>query len=179
MDPIHELLQNRYSPRAFSDRSVPRETIRTLLEAARWAPSSYNEQPWRFFVASKDDPELHARLLSCLAPGNQDWAKNAPVLMLSVASMTFTRNGKQNRHAFHDVGLAVSQLILQASVHGLQAHQMAGFDAAKARELYRIPDGFEPVAAIAIGFSAEASGSSRSRRAQDEIAFAGTWGEAY
>lgn len=178
MEPIHELLQHRFSPRAFTDAPVGRETIRTLIEAARWAPSSYNEQPWRFIVATKDEPAEYQRLLDCLVPGNQAWAKSAPVLMLSVASSAFSRNDKPNRHAFHDVGLAVSQLILQASVHGLQAHQMAGFDRDRARETYRIPDGFEPVAAIAIGVSEEAP-ASRSRKAQDEIAFATEWGKSF
>jgi nitroreductase len=179
MEPIHELLQERFSPRAFEDRSVSREAIRKLLEAARWAPSSFNEQPWRFFVATRDDSADFERLLECLAPGNQDWARNAPVLMLSVAKLTFSRNDKPNRHAYHDVGLAVSQLIVQATALGLRVHQMAGYDVDKARETYVIPEGFDPVAAMAIGYSGEEMPSSRSRRPQDETAFSGRWGEAY
>ena len=108
MEPIHELLQRRFSPRAFEDRSVPKEAIHSLLEAARWAASSFNEQPWRFIVATQDDPADFEKLLRCLVPGNQDWAKSAPVLMLSATKLTFTRNDKPNRHAYHDVGLAVS-----------------------------------------------------------------------
>ena len=179
MEPVHELLQKRFSPRVFEDRSVSRETIRKLLEAARWAPSSFNEQPWRFFVATRDDPADFERLLECLAPGNQDWARNAPVLMLSVAKLTFSRNDKPNRHAYHDVGLAVSQLIVQATALGLRVHQMAGYDVDKVRETYVIPEGFDPVAAMAIGYSGEEMPSSRSRRPQDETAFSGRWGEAY
>ncbi len=179
MDPIHELLQKRFSPRAFENRSVSKETIRALLEAARWAASSYNEQPWRFIVATKDDPADFEKLLGCLVPGNQEWAKSAPVLMLSVAKLTFTRNDKPNRHAYHDVGLAVSQLIVQATALGLYVHQMAGFDVDRARQAYGIPEGFDPVAAIAIGYSAEETPSSRTRRPQDELAFSGTWGEAF
>jgi nitroreductase len=99
--------------------------------------------------------------------------------MLSVAKLTFSRNDKPNRHAYHDVGLAVSQLIVQASALGLRVHQMAGFDVDKARETYVIPEGFDPVAAIAIGYSGEEMLSSRTRRPQDETAFSGSWGEAY
>jgi len=179
MEPIHDLLHKRYSPRAFAETAVPRDTVRSLLEAARWAPSSYNEQPWRFIIATKDDADGYERLLRCLVPGNQDWAKTAPVLILSVARATFSRNDKPNRHALHDVGLAVSQLIIEASARGLQAHQMAGFDVVKARETYGIPDGFDPVAVMALGHSAEDTPSSRNRKPQDEIAFAGAWGQAY
>ena len=179
MEPIHELLQRRFSPRAFEDRSVPKEAIHSLLEAARWAASSFNEQPWRFIVATKDDPADFEKLLGCLVPGNQDWAKSAPVLMLSATKLTFTRNDKPNRHAYHDVGLAVSQLIVQATSLGLHVHQMAGFDVDQARQTFGIPEGFDPVAAIAIGYSAEATPASRSRRPQDELIFSGKWGEAF
>ena len=179
MEPIHELLQQRFSPRAFEDRSVPRETIHSLLEAARWAASSFNEQPWRFIIATKDDPADFEELLGCLVPGNQDWAKTAPVLMLSATRLTFTRNDKPNRHAYHDVGLAVSQLIVQATALGLYVHQMAGFDVDRARQSFGIPEGFDPVAAIAIGYSAEATPTSRTRRPQDELAFSRKWGEAF
>jgi len=99
--------------------------------------------------------------------------------MLSVAKLTFSRNDKPNRHAYHDVGLAVSQLIVQATALGLRAHQMAGYDVEKARETYVIPEGFDPVAVLAIGYSGEETPSSRTRRSQDEIAFRGRWGEAY
>ena len=179
MEPMQVLLQKRFSPRAFEDRSVAKETIRSLLEAARWAPSSFNEQPWRFIVATKDDPAECEKLLRCLAPGNQKWAETAPVLILSTAKLTFTRGDKANRHGYHDVGLAVSQLIVQATLLSLYVHQMAGFDVVKARETYGIPEGFDPVAVLAIGYSAEDMPTSRTRRPQDEIAFTGKWGEAY
>jgi len=179
MQPIHELLQKRFSPRAFEARPVSKETIRSLLEAARWAPSSYNEQPWRFIVATGEEPAEFARLLACLVPGNQAWAKDAPVLMLSVAKLRFARNDKPNRHAVHDVGLAVSQMIVQASALGLFVHQMAGFDVDEARSTYGIPEGFDPVAAIAIGYSAEDPPSTRTRRPQGEIAFQRTWDESF
>src|SRR5437879_4076372 len=117
--PIHGLLRRRWSPRAFSSRPVEPDKLRSLWEAARWAPSSYNEQPWSFIVATKDDEAEYARLLSCLVEGNIQWAQHAPVLMVSVARLSFEEDGKPNRHAFHDVGQAVSNLIVQATALGL------------------------------------------------------------
>ncbi len=181
MEPIHELLQKRYSPRAFDGRTVAKETLRTLFEAARWAPSSFNEQPWRFIVATQEDMAEFERLMSCLVPGNRTWAKNAPVLALSVAKLRFTRTeqAKPNRHAFHDVGLAVAQLVTQATALGLAVHQMAGFSVEAARTTYAIPEGFEPVAALALGYSAEEAPASRTRRPQDELVFQGLWETPY
>lgn len=98
-----------------------------MLEAARWAPSCYNEQPWRFLVATKDDPEQFEKLLGCLFAMNQEWARSAPMLMITVARSTFTQGGKPNRHALHDVGQAIAQLTVQARAQGLYVHQMAGF----------------------------------------------------
>ena len=184
--PVHDLIQRRWSPRAFAERTVEPEALASVLEAARWAPSSYNEQPWRFIVAGRDDPETYQRLLDVLVPANQDWARTAPVLMLSVAAMAFERNGKPNPHAFHDVGLASGLLALQATAQGLAVHFMAGFDANKARETFAIPDGFEPVAAIALGYHANAamlSGdglaselASRTRKPVDAFTDTRQWG---
>src|SRR5918992_2742873 len=97
--PVHDLIRRRWSPRAFSDRPVEREKLLSVLEAARWAPSSFNAQPWSFLVATKEDPAEFERMLSCLVPGNQSWAKAGPVLMISVANTHFEHNGKPNRHA--------------------------------------------------------------------------------
>ncbi|MEH2333620.1 nitroreductase family protein [Nostoc sp.] len=130
---VHDLIRGRWSPRAFSNRTVERDKLLSLLEAARWAASSYNEQPWSLIVATQDQPSEYARLLSCLLEFNQSWAQSAPVLMLSVAKLHFDRNGKENRHAFHDVGAAASNLATQAIALDLFVHQMAGFDAQKAR----------------------------------------------
>jgi len=186
--PIHELLRRRWSPRAFSDRRVEPDTLRSLLEAARWAPSSYNEQPWSFIVATKDDPAEFSRLLSCLVEGNIQWAQHAPVLMVSVARLSFEDDGKPNRHAFHDVGLAVANLIVQATALGLVVHQMAGIFPDKIRELYGIPEGYEAVAGIALGYPGDPQSlpeglrkremAPRERNPVTEFVFTGRWGQA-
>jgi len=185
--PIHDLLRRRWSPRAFSDRRVDSAVMRSLLEAARWAPSSYNEQPWSFIVATKDAPAEFARLLSCLVEGNIKWAQHAPVLMVSVARLTFEDDGKPNRHAFHDVGLAVANLIVQATALGLVVHQMAGIFPEKIRELYGIPEGYEAVAGIALGYPGDPQSlpeelrkrelPPRERKPLTEFVFSGGWGQ--
>ena len=185
--PIHDLLRRRWSPRAFSDRPVEPQKLRSLLEAARRAPSSYNEQPWAYLVATREDPEEHARMLSVLVEGNMAWAQRAPVLMLSLARLHFERNGKPNRHAFHDVGLATAQLVTQATALGLVVHQMAGFHAEKARELFGIPEDWEPVAAIALGYPGEPESlpeslrqrefAPRTRKPLEQFIFTGRWGQ--
>lgn len=183
--PIEPILQNRWSPLAFSDRAVEPEKLCSVLEAARWAASSFNEQPWSFIVATKDNLTEFNQLLSCLAEGNQEWAKSAPVLMLSVAKLHFERNGAENRHAFHDVGAAEANLAAQATALGLHVHQMAGFDVEKARELYGIPQGYEPVDAVALGYLGDPQllsdrlqqrlSAPRSRKPLQEFVFAGRW----
>ncbi|MEZ5964129.1 MAG: nitroreductase family protein [Planctomycetota bacterium] len=149
--PILSSLAERQSPRAFRAEPVTPAQLGSLLEAARWAPSCFNEQPWRFVFAHRSDGEAFERMASCLAAANARWAAQAPVLMLSVAKTHFARNDEPNRHAWHDVGLAVENLVVQAQSLGLGVHQMAGFDAARAREVLAIPEGFEPVAMLAIG----------------------------
>jgi nitroreductase len=183
--PIEDLLQQRWSPLAFSERRVELEKLHSVLEAARWAASSYNEQPWSYIVATKENLMEFERLLSCLVEANQEWASQAPVLMLSVAKLHFERNGKENRHAWHDVGAASANLAIQAIALGLYIHQMAGFDGAKAREVYSIPDGYEPVAAIALGYLGESQTlseklrqrelSPRTRKPLKEFIFSGRW----
>jgi nitroreductase len=185
--PIYDLIKRRWSPRAFSDRPVEPGTLRSLLEAARWAPSSNNEQPWNFIVATKDDQAEFSRLLSCLVEGNSLWAQHAPVLMVSVARLSFEDDGKPNRHAFHDVGQAVANLIVQATALGLMAHQMAGFHPDKVRELYGVPKEFEPVAAMALGYPGDPQSlpdklrtrelAPRERKHIAEFVFTGRWGQ--
>jgi nitroreductase len=186
--PIHDLLRNRWSPRAFADKDVPPDVLRSVFEAARWAPSSNNEQPWAYLVATKDDPENFAKLLGTLVEFNQNWAKHAPVLAISVAHLNNARDGKPNRVALHDVGSASAQLTLEANARGLFVHQMAGFDANKARETFHIPEDWQPVAAMAIGYAGDPASlpqplrdrelSPRTRKPLSEIAMTGDWGKA-
>lgn len=185
--PIEEILKRRWSPRAFSDRMVEREKLQSLFEAARWAASSFNEQPWSFIVATKQEPEAYATLLGCLTEKNQQWAQLAPVLMVSVAKLNFEKNGKPNRHAFHDVGMAVSNLIVQATTFGLYVHQMAGFSVEKVREIYGVAEGCEPVAVIAIGYPDDPNVlpepfrqreiGPRQRKPIESFVFEAKWGE--
>lgn len=182
---VHDLIRGRWSPRAFSNRTVEPDKLLSLLEAARWAASSYNEQPWSLIVATQDQPSEYARLLSCLVEFNQSWAQSAPVLMLSVAKLHFDRNGKENRHAFHDVGAAASNLATQAIALDLFVHQMAGFDAQKARSHFSIPKDHEPVAMIAIGYLGDPQTlpealqaqelAPRTRKPLTEFVFTGAW----
>ncbi|MGH7150051.1 MAG: nitroreductase family protein [Planctomycetota bacterium] len=184
--PIHELLARRWSPRAFDARPVEPEKLRSLLEAARWAPSSFNEQPWSYLVATKGEAAEFARMLECLVEANRLWAKEAPVLMLAVASLRFARNGKENRHAFHDVGLATGNLVVQATGMGLYVHQMAGILPEAARAAYAIPEGHEAATGIALGYPGDpaslpekfraAESAERTRKPLEAFVFAGRWG---
>lgn len=184
--PIHELIRRRWSPRAFSDRPVEPEVLCSLFEAARWAPSCYNDQPWYFFVGTRDrERETYDNILDCLVEGNRTWAEGAPVLGLSVARLTFAYNDEPNRHARHDVGLAAENLVLEALNRGLFVHQMAGFSRKTAREHFHIPEDHEPMAAMAVGYPGrpedlpeklrERERSSRSRRPLEEFVFGGEW----
>jgi nitroreductase len=154
--PVHDLIRRRWSPRAFTGQTVSADDLRSLLEAARWAPSNSNEQPWFYIVAPRENPEEFERMLSCLVESNQRWAKQAPLLMISVARLDFEKNGQPNPHAFHDVGQASAQLSLEAVSRGLMAHQMAGILPDKIREIYGLPEGFESVAGFAVGYPGDA-----------------------
>ncbi len=185
--PIERLLAERWSPYAFEDRRVEGADLAALFEAARWAASSRNEQPWRFLVATRDDPEQHARLASCLLEGNHAWAHVAPVLVLALIRTDFTYNGQPNRTAGHDLGLAVGNLTVEATARGLAIHQMAGILPDRARELFDVPEGFEPVTVLAIGYAGDADDgplakrdrSPRSRRPLAETVFGGRFGRPY
>ena len=184
--PVHDLIQNRWSPRAFSDNPVSPETLRSLFEAARWAPSSSNEQPWAFIVGTKDDLETHSKILSALVEFNQGWAKHAPVLAIAVSQMEFARNKTPNRNAFYDTGAAVAHLTAEATSRGLFVHQMAGFDPHKAIEVFHIPKGWEPIAAFAIGYPGDPNAlpdklrerelAPRSRKPISEFVMSSDWG---
>lgn len=185
--PVHELVRNRWSPRAFSDKPVPPEVLRSLFEAARWAPSSNNEQPWAFLVATKGEQKFHASLLSTLVEFNQVWAKHAPVLAIAVSELEFARTGQPNRNAFYDTGAAVAHLTAEATARGLFVHQMAGFDPHKAIELFHIPKGWEPIAAFVIGYPGDPQSlpdnlrerelGFRSRKPLADFVMTGRWGQ--
>ena len=183
--PIHPLLAERWSPRAFADRVIDAPTFHGLFEAARWAPSCFNAQPWRFLAARRHaDPEGFERIASVLVDAN-GWAKQAGALVLAVARNAFEYNDKPNRHAWHDVGLALGNLTVEAESRGLAVHQMAGFDADAARETFSIPAAFEATTAIAIGYPGSADDlpdpladrerAPRERKALDEVAFGAAW----
>jgi nitroreductase len=184
--PIHELIARRWSPYAFAERPVSQEDLRSLFEAVRWAPSSYNEQPWSFVVATKDNPADFERLLSCLVGGNQAWAAAAPVLALGCTRLTFTRNGKPNAAAVHDLGLASAHLTFEATARGLFVHQMIGILPDRAREVYGIPDDVQPLTGLAIGYAADPAALPEKYRDRDlaprprkpQFVFGGQWGAA-
>lgn len=186
--PIHDLLAERWSPRAFADKAVPKEVLARLFEAARWAPSSNNGQPWQFMVATKDNPQEFERALNCLVEFNQNWAKSAPVLVLTLTQSKFQYNNKPNAHAWHDVGLAMANLSVQATAEGLHVHQMAGIEADKIRETYDLPEDIQPVTAAAIGYIGDVSTlpeglakrerEERERKRQAEFVFSGEYKKA-
>jgi len=182
-EPILSLAADRWSPRSFSDEAVPAPVLRRLFEAARWAPSSFNEQPWRFVVVT--DPKRLDEVAEALTEGNQ-WARSAPVLVVVAVARKFARNKRVNKQAPYDTGGAVSQLVIQATALGLVAHQMAGFDPAVTREKVHIPDGFEPMALMALGYWGEGVGltpellareeAERKRKPLSEVLFWQDWG---
>ena len=185
--PIQPLLAERWSPYGFDSRPVPDEDLRSLLEAARWAASSYNEQPWSFVLARREDPGEFERLLSCLLEGNRTWAREAPVLAIAVTKRTFARNGKPNKAAEHDLGLATGNLTVEATARGLSVHAMIGIDPDRAREVYGIPDDADAFTGLAIGYAAPDPGalpailrererSPRARKPLADFVFAGSWG---
>jgi len=186
--PILSVIAERFSPYAFDPRPVEREKLLTCLEAARWAPSSYNEQPWTFILAERTDAAAFAQAMDCLVEGNRGWSKNAGVLLLTIVSRLFSKNGKPNRAAEHDVGLAAENLVLQATALGLQGHQMIGIEAAKIRAAYKIPETHEPLTAIALGYAAAIQPGTtdplgqrdlapRARKPLSEIVISGGWGQ--
>lgn len=179
--PVHALIAERFSPYGWLDRAVPEADLAAVFEAARWAPSCYNEQPFRYLVATRDDGDAFARMLACLVEGNRAWAQAVPVLALGVVATGFARNGEPNAHARHDLGLASAGLTLEASARGLAVHQMAGILPDVARETWGIPEGFEAVTGLALGYADPASPierdrAPRTRRPLAETVFAGSWG---
>lgn len=186
--PIHEFIATRWSPYSFADRPVSDEDLRALFEAARWSASSYNEQPWSYVVATKANPSEFDRLISCLVEANQVWAKAAPVVAIGCTSLYFTKNGQPNAAAIHDLGLASATLTFEATARGLFVHQMIGILPDRARELYQIPEGVQPLTGLAIGYPAaadllpekyrERDLAPRPRKRLASFVFGGQWGTA-
>jgi nitroreductase len=185
--PIHELIATRFSPYAFAPLPVEDDKLMSCLEAGRWAPSSYNEQPWSLLIAKRESEADFQQMLHCLDEANQAWAKYAGVLMITVAAEVFSRNNKPNRVCDHDIGLFAGNLCLQATALGLHVHQMSGINLSKTRQVYGIPDGRHPLTAIAIGYAANPQEFSekrlaerdvvpRSRKPLSEFVFTGSWG---
>jgi nitroreductase len=184
--PVHELIRERWSPRAFENKPVPPSVLRSIFEAARWAPSSSNEQPWAYLVAPSDDKNNFDKILSVLVEFNASWAKGASVLAIAVAKLAFAKNNAPNRNAQYDTGAATALLSMEATAHGLAIHQMGGFDPEKARQVFGIPAGWEAIAAIAIGYPGDPASlpqplkdretAPRTRKPIAEFVMAGHWG---
>ena len=189
--PIHDVLSWRWSGRAYDPaRPVAQQDIVALLEAARWSPSCFGDQPWRYIICDKSvDPAAWHRAYACLGEGNQGWAKNASVLLLSIADSIMSRNGKPNRWGQYDTGAATMSLCVQATALGLMVHQMGGFDVEAARKTFSIPAQYMPMAMMTIGYQlpeADITGEIRERefapRARNPLQqnfFAGDWGNPY
>jgi len=184
--PVHELIRERWSPRAFSEKEISSEDLRSVFEAARWAPSSSNEQPWSFIVATRNDSENFAKALLPLVEFNVNWAKNAYVLGFAVAKSAFAKNHTPNRNAQYDTGAAMSQLTTEATSRGILVHQMAGFDPDTAREVFEIPSGWDALAAFAMGYPGDPATlpqpyrdretAPRVRKPIREFVMSGKWG---
>jgi nitroreductase len=183
--PVPEAIRLRWSPVAFVPEPMDDATLHAVFEGARWAASAFNEQPWRFVVARRQDEARFSSMLDCLVDANRAWAQHASVVAIVCARAAFARNGKPNAHAWFDTGQATAQLMLSAIRTGLYSHAMGGFDADKARAHFGIPEGFDPVCAIAVGRLGDGSllepdtaardQSPRVRKSLDEIVFEGTF----
>ena len=188
--PVIDSVAKRYSPYRFEDKTVDDAKILRCLEAARWASSSFNDQPWSWIIAKREDGAEFDRLVNCLLEANQGWARGAAVLLISVTRKTFRKNGKPNRVALHDLGQAAAHLSLQPADLGLQVHQMAGIDQEKTRQTFDIPDDHVPQTAIAMGYPdtsepddenakelAKREKGARERLPLCEQVFSGKWGK--
>jgi nitroreductase len=177
---LHELLRRRWSPNAFLAKPVEPEKLRSLFEAARWAASCFNEQPWRFVVATKDEPEEFERVLGLLVERNRQWAKTAWVLGFSTGKKTFTHNGAPDRFGLYDTGASMANLAIEATALGLHAHFMGGFDPVRARAEFHVPEDFDIGAAFAIGYidGPPDPPPTRTRKPLRELVFSGDWGAA-
>jgi len=185
--PILEVLRQRWSPRAYSEKPVEREKLQSIFEAARWAPSSRNEQPWRFIVGIKGD-ETWNKIYETLDSWNKEWNKTVPVLVLNIGKKTFDYKGYQNKHYLYDTGQAVAMMVTEAVNQGLIGHQMGGFHPEKAIQLFEIPEDYEPISVAAFGYYGdskqltgdhyESEVEDRRRRPLTKTVFSGKFGES-
>lgn len=177
-------LKSRWSPRVFEEKSIPQEEIDRLFEASRWAASSYNRQPWRFIYAKKGS-EAYDKMIGCMVEFNQQWAKNAPLLIFT-AYKEKTDEGDDNFHALHDLGLSLGNMSMQAESMNIAMHHMAGIDWKKAQKVFDVPEGFHVTTAIALGYYGgdlsklpedlrEQETGKRERKPQSEFVFEGSW----
>ena len=183
---IHDLLKNRWSPRAFSSRPIEPEKLISLFEAARWSPSAGNSQPWSFVVATHKNLTVHEKLVATMTGNNPRWAQRVPVLILALAR-TNPEKPEANPFAYYDLGQAVAHLTIQAAALGLDVHQMGGFDRMRARELFEIPDGYDLMTVIAVGYPGDPANLPddlrdrellpRTRKPVSEIAFQERWNQ--
>lgn len=187
--PVNELIARRWSGRAYDcTRPVTHDQVIALCEAARWAPSCFGDQPWRFIICNRNtDESAWNRAFSCLSEGNQSWAKDAPVLILVIADSIMSRNGKTNRWGQYDSGAAAMNICIQATDLGLMVHQMGGFDSDQAKKIFSIPGQFTPMAVMAVGYQLplekiegeirEREIAGRSRNPLGNNFFDGEWGK--
>jgi nitroreductase len=188
--PVHDIIANRWSPRAYdASKPVSQAQIISMLEAARWAPSCFGDEPWRFIVWDKNkDVAAWEKAFDCIVPGNQGWAKDAPVFVLICAGTLFGQNQKPNRWGAYDTGAAAVSLSLQATSMGLVTHQMGGFDGEKTRAAFNIPEQFEMMSMMAVGYIADVDAlpeeakertlAPRKRKPLGELFYEGVWNQS-
>ena len=179
-------IEKRWSPMAFSDRPVEREKLLRIFEAGQWAPSSYNEQPWRFMLGVKGEGETWDKILATCSGWNAKWARNAPVLILLSGKKRFSMKDMDNVAWAYDVGAVSAYMTLQLTEEGLFSHQMVGFSPEKAREIFGIPEGFDPLVVIAVGYKGDPENlpadiaareeNTRTRKPLSELIFEEEWG---
>ena len=184
--PVHDLIRDRWSPRAFSDKAIAPADLCSLFEAARWAPSSSNEQPWAFIIAPKHDHANFTKALQPLVEFNVNWAKHAAVLGFAVSELAFAKNQAPNRNAQYDAGASMALLSIEAVSRGILVHQMAGFDPDTAREVFEIPADWDAIAAFAMGYPGDPASlpqpyrdretAPRVRKPIREFVMSGKWG---
>ncbi len=187
--PIAGIIKNRWSPRAFSDRPVETEKLQILFEAARWSASCFNEQPWRFIVGVKGRNSTYDKIFNTLATGNQEWCQSVPVLIGVFGKSHFSRNNKPNNWYQYDAGQAAATLAIQATALDLFVHPMAGFDPDKLIEAFSVPEEYEAITIIAVGYPGEVKFlsdslkemelSERKRKGLEEIVFSERWEKSF